>query len=155
MEKTELFWVYAIQLERYCSYQERCKKDVINKMIKLEVNSDMHDSLLEHLVKENMLNESRFALSFSNGKFRYKHWGKVKIYSALSQKGINKVDVESALSQIDTEEYLEVLEHLMENKYNEIGGISEDKNKKRLLNYLLQKGYESHLIWELFKKFNY
>jgi regulatory protein len=32
---------------------------------------------LLHLIKENFLNEERFACSFARGKHRIKHWGNI------------------------------------------------------------------------------
>ena len=151
MEQSQEFWKFAILLERYCSYQERCKLDVNTKMVKLNIPDDLHLDLLDHLEEENMLNELRFATSFTNGKFKYKKWGKIKIYSALTQKRIDRSNIEKALIEIDDEEYKQTLKVLMDSKSEEIGGIKEDKDKKRLLNFLLQKGYESNLIWEALK----
>ncbi len=147
MEQNQEFWKFAIMLERFCSYQERCELDVNTKMTKLNVPDDLHIALLDHLKEQNMLNKLRYAISFVNGKFKYKKWGKIKIYSALAQKRLDRRSIEKALMEIDDEEYKQTLIELMDSKSEEIGGIEKDKDKKRLINYLLQKGYESNLIW--------
>ena len=66
-------------LEKYCIYQERSHKEVIDKLKKINIIPEAIDQIVSSLIQENFLNESRFAKSFSRGKFRIKNWGKKRI----------------------------------------------------------------------------
>ena len=45
---------------RYCSYQERCQLDLTNRFTAWNVQKSEWDKILDYLIKENYLNESRF-----------------------------------------------------------------------------------------------
>ena len=71
--------------ENYCSYQERCKKEVIEKLSTLKLDKSEIDDVISYLIKNDYINEERFALAFTQGKFRIKKWGKIKIILELKK----------------------------------------------------------------------
>ncbi|RLD41136.1 MAG: RecX family transcriptional regulator [Bacteroidetes bacterium] len=149
MDTNIQFNTYLQQMERFCDYQERCLKDVEDKLIKLEVTADMHQKLIDTLLLNKSFDNIRYAKAFTSGKFRFKKWGRKKIFYALKQKRIDDKDIFNALLEIDEDEYLITLKELIDYKINKIGDISEPVNKKKTLNFALQKGYESNLIWDI------
>jgi len=151
MDKKQQFNIYLHQMERYCDYQERCLKDVEDKLIKLEVPTDVHETLIEALLLNKSFDNIRYAKAFASGKFRFKKWGRKKIFYALKLKKVEDRDIFNALLEIDEEDYFVTLKELVSYKIKDIGSIKEPVNKKKVLNYALQKGYESNLIWEVFK----
>jgi len=152
MNKDQQFNTYLQQMERFCDYQERCLKDVEDKLNKLEVPTDMYDKLIEILLLNESFNNNRYAKAFASGKFRFKKWGRKKIFYALKLKKVDDRDIFNALLEIDEEDYLTALKELILYKIKEVGSIKEDSNKKKVLNFALQKGYESNLIWEVLNK---
>ena len=98
MQKTYLTKEQALQkLKHYCGYQERCHSEVISKLYDLGVYKNEHDEILSTLIQENYLNEERFAIQFVGGKFRLKHWGKIKIKYELKSKQISEYCIKKAL----------------------------------------------------------
>ena len=67
------------KLEHYCSYQERCYKEVEEKLFSLKATHSEKESVLIHLIENNYINEERFAKSFARGKHTYKNWGRNRI----------------------------------------------------------------------------
>ena len=72
--------VYSIteatrKLEGYCAYQERCHKEVIQKLRDMRMIPEAVDQIITHLIQENYLNEERFAQSYARGKFNIKKMG--------------------------------------------------------------------------------
>ena len=65
-------------IEHYCAYQERCHKEVINKLKNLGIIQNAIDIIVADLIQNNYLNETRFAQSFARGKFRIKNGVKSK-----------------------------------------------------------------------------
>jgi len=98
-------------------------------------------------VQENYLNEERFAIQFAGGKFRLKQWGRVKIKYELKQKQVSEYCIKKALKNIDEDDYYKTLTRLATVK---LKTLKSEKNifikKKKLQNYLLQKGFESGLV---------
>lgn len=134
------------KLRHYCGYQERSHSDVKEKLFNLGVWKKEHDEIISTLIEENYLNEERFAMAFAGGKFRMKHWGRVKIRYELKQKQVSDYSIKKALKQIDEEEYRSTLHKLAEERYASLKGEQYLIRKKKTMDYLLQKGYEMELV---------
>ena len=107
------------------------------------------ETLIVQLIEENYLNEERFAIAYAGGKFRIKLWGRQKIKYALKQKQVSDYCIKKALMAIDNDEYLNASKKLAAEK---LATLKTEKNllnkKKKLQQYLLQKGFEPSLIFE-------
>ncbi|CEN33432.1 regulatory protein RecX [Capnocytophaga cynodegmi] len=136
------------KLEAFCAYQERYHKEVIDKLQKMRMIPIAIDEIVVHLIQNNFLNEERFAKSFARGKFRYKKWGRIRIVRELKQRGLSTYIIQSALKEIDNEEYIATFEILAEKKQAEIKEKSVYKAKRKLADYLLYRGWESDLVYD-------
>ena len=133
-------------MRQYCAYQERSHYEVKQKLWELGVKTTDHDEILSTLIEEDYLNEERFAKAFVGGKFRMKDWGRKKIYQALKEKKVSEYSIKLALKGIDDEDYKELLRELAEKKYASLKAEQYLIRRKKTMDYLLQKGYESDLI---------
>ncbi|RYZ28081.1 MAG: RecX family transcriptional regulator [Chitinophagaceae bacterium] len=155
MQKKYLTKEQAIQkLRHYCSYQERSHSEVIGKLWELGVRKQEHDEIVSSLIEDDYLNEERFAKQFVGGKFRMKDWGKKKIYYALKEKKVSEYAIKIAMKEIDEEDYKKMLYELAEKKYESLKGEQFLVRKKKTMDYLLQKGYESELVSGVLKNFS-
>jgi len=105
------------------------------------------DQIITHLIQENYLNEERFARAYARGKFRIKKWGRNRIISELKQRNISKYNIKAALSEINEVEYLKVFDVLAAKRIAEINEGHPQKRRKKLVNYLLYRGWESPLVY--------
>ena len=136
------------KLEFYCSYQERCHMEVVEKLKSMRMIPQVIDSIVVHLIENNFLNEERFASSFARGKHHIKKWGKIRIVNELKFRNISKYNIDCALKEITTEEYNATFHELAEKHWNSITEKNLQKKKKKFCDFLVRKGYESHLIFE-------
>ncbi len=136
------------KLEHYCAYQERCHKEVTQKLKDMHMIPEAIDVIIVHLLQHNFLNEERFAKIFVSGKFKIKKWGKRRLTLELKRKDIGKVNINQALNEIGEAEYIEVFNDLAEKKAVLIKETDKWKKKKKLIDYLLYRGWESHLVYE-------
>ena len=136
------------KLEYYCSYQERCHQEVVQKSFDLGMKSDEVDVIIVHLIQNNFLNEERFARSFARGKHRIKLWGKNRIVMELKQRQISAPNIKSALTEISEEEYQDTFDKLACKHWETITENNLQKKKKKFCDYLLRKGWESNLVYE-------
>lgn len=136
--------------KQYCAYQERCHAEVKDKLYSFGLNKNDVNELLSELISENYLNEERFAVLFAGGKFRIKQWGRVKIKYALQQKQLTPYCIKKGLLAIDENDYNKTLAKLFEQK---LKTLKSEKNifikKRKLQDYLMQKGFETGLIRKL------
>lgn len=135
------------KIKHYCAYQERNHRETKEKLYSFGLYKNEVEQLLSQLVEENYLNEERFAIAFAGGRFRIKHWGRVKIKYELKQKNVSEYCIKIALKAIDEKDYQKKLHQLAEAK---LKILKSEKNsfikKHKLQQYLLQKGFESSLI---------
>jgi len=136
------------KLEHYCSYQERCHQDVVNKLKGMNMIPQAIDVIVVHLLNENFLNEERFAKTYARGKFRIKKWGKRRISLELKKKNISKFNVNQALTEIDYDEYIEIFNDLAEKKALSLKEPNVFRKKKKLIDYLLYRGWETNLVYD-------
>ena len=136
------------KLEHYCAYQERCHKEVRQKLISMHMIPEAIDVIIVHLLEHNFLNEERFAKTFVSGKFKIKAWGRRRLTFELKKKDISKVNINQALKAIENGEYIEVFNDLAEKKANSIKESDKFKKRKKLIDYLLYRGWESYLVYE-------
>ncbi len=138
------------KLKHYCAYQERCHKEVREKLYSLGQWRSEADEITAQLIEEGYLNEERFAIQFAGGRFRMKQWGRKKIEIALREKQVSVYCIKKAMKQIDDEEYSITLQKLTESKWTT---LRSEKNifikMRKTQDYLLQKGYEYELIKEV------
>ena len=136
------------KMEHYCVYQDRCHKEVENKLTSFNVIPQAREIILLSLLNDNFLNEERFSKSFARGKFRIKKWGKNRIVRELKFRNISAHNIKTALKEINEEEYVATLYHLVAKKNELVTATNVFKRKKKIVDYLLYKGFESHLIYE-------
>ncbi len=147
MYKKYLTKEQALQkLKHYCAYQERCHNDVKEKLYKLGVWKKEHDEIIAALIEENYLNEERFAIAYAGGKFRINSWGRVKIKYALKQKQVSEYCIKKAMKQISEEDYMKLLNKLAKEKYAALKADQYLVRKKKTMDYLITKGFETNLV---------
>lgn len=135
-------------LENYCAYQERCHQEVVQKLKQMRMIPLAIDEIVGHLIQENYLNEERFAKSYARGKFNIKKWGRERIVRELKLRQISVFNIKSALAEINEGDYLDTLDSLARKRLEQIKEPNIHKKKRKLADYLLYRGWESHLVYE-------
>jgi len=136
------------KLESYCAYQERCHKEVRSKLIEMRMIPEAVDKIIVHLIEHNYLNEERFAKAYVRGKFRIKKWGKNRLVRELKFRNISKYSIDSALKEIEPDDYCKTLDDLVIKRISQVKESNSYKKRKKVTDYLLYRGWESHLIYE-------
>ncbi|WP_445721409.1 regulatory protein RecX [Flavobacterium sp.] len=142
------------KLEYYCSYQERCYKEVEEKLFSLRATDSEKESILIHLIENNYINEERFAKSFTRGKHNYKYWGRNRIKNELKFRNISSKIIEIALQEIDSESYIEIFHDIAEKNWKTIKERKGPKKNKKFVDFLLRKGFENNLIYDKLNELN-
>lgn len=141
-----------LRIEQYCVKEDRCQQQVLDKLRNYGLSSGVAEDFLTDLILGKFVDEERYARSFCRGKFKIKKWGRRKIIFELKKKKVSAVCIAKGLEEIEEEEYLESLITLLHKK--EV--LVKDKNpfvrKKKMVDYMVRKGYESDLVWEAVRK---
>jgi regulatory protein len=136
------------KLEYYCAYQERCYKEVEEKLYSFKISTLEKEQILIYLIENNFINEERFAQSFVRGKHNYKSWGKNRIINELKFRNISSKIIEIALKEIPEATYLANFHTLAEKNWENITERNGQKKNKKFVDFLLRKGFEMSLIYE-------
>ncbi|NGX82974.1 regulatory protein RecX [Aequorivita sp. KMM 9714] len=136
------------RLERYCAYQERCHKEVQQKLYEMRMIPLAIDEIIDHLLRHNFLNETRFAQTFARGKFRTKKWGRNRIVNELKMRQISKFNIKIALKEIPDVDYYKTFETLAEKRIKQLESETNiQKKRKKLADYLFYRGWEPELVY--------
>ena len=139
------------KMAKYCAYQERCVKDVRDKLSIFDIPQTERDKILNYLLDNRFVNDERFAKSFVRGKVNQSGWGLNKIRFHLIQKGIAKDIIDDALQQTDEEMYRQRLIDILKTKSKTVKAETDFERKRKLVAYAMQKGFEGALVWEVLK----
>ena len=136
------------KMEYYCAYQERCYKEVDEKLFSLSVSQTEKEQIITYLIENNFINEERFAQSFVRGKHNYKFWGKNRIINELKFRNISSRNIQTALKEIPETTYLHNFHALAEKNWEAIAAPKGPKKNKKFVDFLLRKGFETNLIYD-------
>jgi regulatory protein len=142
-----------IKAQKYCAYQERCHREVKEKLYSLGLRTDDVEGLTAQLIEHGFLNEERFAKAYVGGKFRTKKWGRVKILRELKARDISDYCIKQGMKEIDDVLYYEQLKTILYKKWDE---LKKETNlyvrKNKTSTYAIAKGYETDLVWDLVRE---
>ncbi len=137
------------KLEGYCAYQERCHKEVNQKLREMRMIPEAIDVIILHLLQHNFLNETRFAQAFARGKFNHKKWGKQRIVRELKFRDISKFNIDLGLKEISEEDYVNTFNELAQKRFLQLNSEKNlQKKRKKFIDYLLYRGWESFLVYD-------
>ncbi len=136
------------RMERYCAYQERCHQEVRQKLITMRMIPEAIDLIMVHLLEHNFLNEERFARTYVSGKLKIKNWGRRRLTYELKKKDISETNINLVLAEIEDIDYLDIFNDLAKKKTDSIKETDTFKKRKKLIDYLFYKGWESDMIYE-------
>ena len=129
-----------------CSRAEKCTFDIQKKLTEWGIADDDVRQIIEELQAQRFLNDERFAVIFARDKFRFNHWGRVKIAYHLKNKNIEQSIIFDALDEIGDDEYLEKLKEILKQKSRSVKGASDYERKAKLIRFAQGRGFEYEII---------
>ena len=129
-----------------CVASEHCLSDISEKLYKWGVSKSDADKILDTLVDEKYIDETRYAIAYANDKLRFSHWGRQKIKAMLHMKRICDADISGALNNLNDEEYMRVLECVIETKRKALKEDDSYETRAKIVRFALQRGFEMHEI---------
>ena len=142
MSENALFNIALNKAMALCSRREFCCDDIRNKLLLWDIGNNDAEKIISILIKENFINQSRYAIAFVKDKFNYNKWGKIKIASHLRMKNIPADITRTALDAIDNEHYTKLLKELIAGHRRSVKAMNQYDLKAKLFRYGLSKGFE-------------
>jgi len=132
-----------------CAKSEQCSSDILSKLESWGLDSSEATSVINILVRENFINDQRYADSFVRDKYRHNKWGKVKIAAHLRSKNIEPEVIVTSLSLLDDDQYRQMITDTLNSHRKFIKAKNQYDLKGKLLRFGLSKGFESHLVYDI------
>ena len=140
-----------LKIEIFCNYQERCHKEVRDKLYTFGLSAQDIEEIMAYVVQKGMINEERFAKAYAGGKFRMQKWGKLKIKNELEFMGLTKNCIQRGLKEIEAGDYSKTLKALIKKKASESKEENPFKKRDKVARFAIGKGYEPDMVWECVK----
>ena len=131
-----------------CSKQEKCCLDINNKLKEWNIPDDEAGKIITSLIRDNYINEDRYAEIMGREKFLFNKWGKIKIRFALKQKKLPEDSIIKALDKIDDNVYLDTLKNELLKKYRSLTGKNVAQIKNKLFRFGYSRGFEQDIIYK-------
>lgn len=129
-----------------CSGSEHCSSEIRKKLLLWGLSPTQAEKAIGFLIDENYIDSKRFCRAYCLDKFRYNHWGRIKISQMLRMLELDSSDINEGLDAIPEEEYQEVLQHVLEQKNKQLKDSDPYIRKGKLVRHALSRGFETHLI---------
>lgn len=137
---------FFLKASYYCSLSEHCIKKVREKLVRWETPKEFIDPIIEKLLEQDYINEERFSRAFVKDKFRFNHWGRIKIQTHLRALEISSENIAKAMDEIDDDKYAEILDEIVEKKRKTIKKGTDYEIRAKLLRHALSRGFEYEII---------
>ena len=134
------------KLEYLCAQSEQCQWGVREKLWKRGFNSTSTNKIIESLINQRFIDDSRFARQYCRQKLYVNHWGRKKIALMLASKRIDRATVAEVLDEIDEDEYIKIVIDTARNKARQIKEGNTYEGRTKLFRHLLSRGFESATI---------
>ncbi len=138
-----------VKARRWCALQERNHNEIKEKLFSYEVRYNDIQLIITELIGEGFLSEERYAKAYAGGKFRMKQWGKNKISQQLQVKGVSEKNIATGLKEIDEKDYHNTIKKLIQKKLASVKELNDFQKKGKLAQFLMTKGYEAELVWNI------
>ena len=132
----------------FLSYRDRSISEMNQKLSRQGYPAEVVEIVVRDLEKVNLLNDERFALSFSRYKIEDKSWGPEKLRSELRIKGIDKELAENVIRRI-YEKYSQndLIQKLLSKRIKNQQEVNRAEMKKHI-DYLKRRGFRWDVIRE-------
>jgi len=149
MSENVLYKTALTKAMNLCSQREMCASEIEAKLVTWDISVNDKVKILGLLIRENFINEERYACAFARDKFKYNKWGKIKIAAHLRAKKISSAAISSGLESIDNDLYISTLKTIIESHRRSVKGKSQYDIKAKLIRFGLSKGFESNLLYDI------
>lgn len=131
-----------------CARQECSRRDISTKLVGKGATAAEAREVVDRLVGEGFIDDARYARAFVADKFRFEHWGRVKISNMLHLKGLPDNVVGEALQQIDEAQYAETLKDFLEGKLRTVRAATPYALRQKVARAAISRGFEPDLVFQ-------
>lgn len=123
----------------------RSRSQLAQGLAQRDVEPELAERLLDRFVEVGLVDDSVYAHTLARTRFAERGLARRAIGAELRRKGINDVDAESALMQIDDSDEQEAAHAYVKKRLARMTGLDRNTTYRRLMGALGRRGYSSGL----------
>lgn len=133
---------YALRL---ITHKDRTEKELRTKLNEKGYDENTIEDEIAFLKDYGYINDQDYARRFINDALNLKKWGKIRVISELSRRGIDREVIDSAVENAFLEEDGNRVKEQIEIRFKN-SDFSNIKERNRIFNYFLRRGYTAEEI---------
>lgn len=141
----------------YLKFRPRTKKEILKflakKSQKYHFNQTIIDQVVKQLEEENLVNDQEFVSWFIEQRNRTKPKGRFVITAELLRLGIEKDFIDQYFLD-NTVDELPLVFQAAKKKIRALNHLTAEKQKEKLINFLLRRGFRYEIIKQTLKIFD-
>jgi regulatory protein len=134
------------KLTAMCSGAEHCTWEMTEKMNRWEVDETTQARIMDYLIREKYVDDSRYCSAYAREKLRFNKWGRRKIEQGLYMKHIPKSIYKPILDSIDDSDYADILRPLLKAKQKTVNAKSSYERTMKLMKFAMSRGFTYDVI---------
>lgn len=154
LKRKDEFW----KAKDYClnlfSYGEKTENEVIKRLKKKGYSKWIIYEVIKYLKEYELINDENFARNWIASMIKIKPMGKFRAEYELKKRGI-KPDLAKSMCKelISYETEMELAFRAAKKKYETLKSYNEHEQKKKLLNFLKNRGFNFEIIMNVIKEY--
>lgn len=143
-----------MRLQDLCARAEHCSSEIISKLASWKISAEDSAVIIEMLIRDRFVDDSRFARAYATDKMRFSGWGRYKIVRGLMAKRICRQYIDDAVDCLDSEEYKQVCRRVLISKARSVKEGNTREGKTKLFRFGAARGFEPALVASLIRAEN-
>lgn len=144
--------VALARLQDLCARSEQCSHEVLAKLQTWGIGANVAARILALLRRDRYVDDNRYASAFVRDKVVFNRWGRIKIRLELTRKHLPSDIIDSALDEIDDDEYRTALVEVLAAKARSLPETESFESRNKMLRHAASHGFESALTVSLLKQ---
>lgn len=133
----------------------RSEEEIRNYLLKKEYENALIETTIIKLNNNGYINDCAFATAYVNDRLSLSNDGTNKIRKALLNYGVDEGTVHEALSNIQVDDLKDKITRLIAKQLRLNTKYTGNILKGRILNYLINLGYDSNLVLEILGNYDF
>lgn len=153
MKETSSYKAYSLCIQ-FLSYRMRTKREIYNYLIKKEIDEEAIPEIIDRLVREKLVDDREFALMFTRTRIQTSLKGPTVVKQEIMEKGVTSEIADEAIELFTYDIQKEKAEKLLDKKSKQQQKHSHFKEKQKLQQHLMEKGFRGDVVKELLEEWN-
>jgi len=126
---------------RKLAAQARTRQELATALAARRVPGDVAGDVLDRMEAVGLIDDAAFAHDWVQSRQQRRHLSKSSLRRELQARGVDREQIEAAVSDVDSQDELEAAEALTLKRLRSMGGLTREVQYRRLAGALARRGF--------------